>query len=287
MVDKVYLNEESMPLKFQFCKLRAVAPHYHEDQIVIMIVLRGKVKLHAGSLHRKLGEGEMAFINAGEVYYTEKEIENEIMVVHIKTNDKIYKKSCAFSKSECTGLKLNIMALANIYYMNELVEEDLYIKACQKILKIIDDIFAVSVRSLVEYINIDFQRRLTVADVENATGMNGRSVTAALKREEFGCFLDCLNYVRCTAADRMLLGSKIKVNEIATRNGFSSVRSFIRDFTAYSGRTPLQQRKFYKEISKHKFNRIVELPQHYTLQEIRRYVGDLYISMWMEKVSNS
>lgn len=284
MIDFVNLNDAAFPLTCQILELRAVAPHYHDNLVVLVIVLEGKVVLHAGGLHRELKEGEMAFINTGEVHYTEDGRNNKVLVVHADAKGDFYRNSCAFEKSEYADLKINLLSITYAYYMDELIDENEYRIICDNIAEMIKSTFNISAKKLAGHIQNNYMHRMSGIDVADATGLNSKAITAMLKKEGLGTFSDYLRYVRCTVADKLLVTSKIKINVISDLAGFSSVRSFIRDFTVYSGRTPLQQRKYYKEISKHKFNRTMDVPNHQKVEILCQYAGNLYMRGYLSSV---
>ena len=282
MIDYVYLSDEKLSVSCKVQRLRAVEPHYHVDRIVLLLVLEGTLNLHAGSVHRILSEGEFAFVNMGEIHYTEETQGNKVLVVHVTALDGYYKNSKVFGAEQLMELKEKLLMLSYFYYMEELIEENEYERICGEITETIKEIFAVSEEQLVKNICLNFHKKITVESVGEKVGFNGRKVTSCLQKDELGGFFRYLMFIRCKAADKLILETNMKIKKISEITGFSSVRSFIREYTAYTGRTPLQQRKFYKEACKHKFNRINEMAPRYIASEICRYVGRLCISRCLE-----
>ena len=283
MVDYIDLRDEDFPVTCRLQRLRAVEPHYHDDHIVIMFVLRGSVSLHTGNVHCKLKEDELAFLNAEEIHYTEEEVDNEILVAHIKTAGNYYCNSKVFGKGQLAELKEQLLMLTYFYYMDELIEEDLYMKICNQIVELVNSLFKLSENRLVEYIVTNFHRHITSQYIGEKLGINGKRLTVLLQNDGAGSLTGFVAYLRCRAADKMILNTDMQVKRICRLAGFTSERSFIRDYKAYSGKTPLQQRKLYKELCRHKFYRVKDCTPYHITETIRQYTGKLHIRIFLDK----
>lgn len=95
---------------------------------------------------------------------------------------------------------------------------------------------------LVAYVERNYRRRVTLADLSRSTGYNA-SYISQLFKEKLGInFSEYLLRVRLAAATLALSSGDGRVADIAADHGFSDLKSFNTAFKRTFGRTPVQYR---------------------------------------------
>jgi len=293
MIDYVNYKADEMPVTCKLQKLRDVQPHYHDDYVVLIYVLDGQLEIYSGGSHSKMKAGDLFFVNRREVHYTVNGSDNSVVVAHVKVQE----KECYIRKKECFSealkdLKKYLLALTYLENTERLIEESEYVKLCEKVTSLVKTIFyvkapeksRVDVNDVCRYLQEHYIKKFSPEKISDVLGITSIHLTNLLKYSGAGTFMEYLSYIRCREAECLLLDTNLSVQKIAGRCGFSSVQIFIRKYKTFSGRTPLQQRKYYKEISKHKFNRIKDYPSYYTMERITRCLGELCINSILDGI---
>ncbi len=290
MIDYVNLKAEDMTVTCKLQKLKDVPPHYHDDYVTLLYVLDGQLEVFSGSFHLKMKAGDFTFINKREVHYTVNGIDNNVIVAHIKVKENsFYSRKENYLPNE---LERYILALAYLENSDLLVEENEYMELCAKVTSLIEQIFVikapeksrVNVKEVCRYLHNNYAKKISLEEMSVTLGISPIHLTNLLKNAGAGTFSEYLSDIRCREAECLLLNTDLSVQKIADRCGFSSVQTFIKTYKNFSGRTPLQQRKHYKELLKHKFNRIRDCTSYYAVERITRCLGELSIKSILEGV---
>lgn len=100
-----------------------------------------------------------------------------------------------------------------------------------------------SIRNLINYININYANQLTLSALSNMAGYSDAHL-CRLFSSIVGCSpITYLNTVRCENAYRLLKETDLSITEIATASGFNDANYFTRTFKKLLGQTPSQVRK--------------------------------------------
>lgn len=91
------------------------------------------------------------------------------------------------------------------------------------------------------HITLQDGRFATLPEVSQALCLSGRSLSRALQREGTS-YYEILESVRAERAVNMLTGSRLSVEQIACRLGYTDTSNFIRAFRRWHGCTPHQYR---------------------------------------------
>ena len=286
MIDFIELNEESFPIDCRLQKIKSVQPHFHSDCMVLMYVLRGQFEIHSGDFRKKAEPGDLIFINPGEVHYTSGGIENEVLVAHIKTgNNECFSRKKTYNEEHINLLKMYLLALIYLYNMEELIEEFDYMNICCKTCELVKKIFGIDTDRCLKvhptevycYISKNYYKNITAENVADYFNISTKHLLTLIRYCGAEKFSELISDIRCREADQLLLETDSKIQTIAKKCGFLSMSVFIKKYKAFSGNTPLQQRKCYTELSKHIFNRVKDCPQYYTIESSKKYLGELCV----------
>ena len=151
------------------------------------------------------------------------------------------------------GVDINVLLNKNLDYINKVLNINTQEDLCAWISRALDD-FTESVytsqdarkmsqlRPAVEYMDCNFDRPLTLADIARAAHLSV-SRLAHLFREQMGITLiDYLTNVRINHAKRMLLTTDLNCTRICFEVGYNNQSYFTRTFRQITGMTPRQFR---------------------------------------------
>jgi AraC-like DNA-binding protein len=101
------------------------------------------------------------------------------------------------------------------------------------------------VEKTMQYINHNFDKVITLADVARLANMSEASFSRFFKMRTGMTFIDSLNEVRLGHASRMLIDTTQSISEIAYHSGFNNISNFNRIFKKKKGTTPKAFRESY------------------------------------------
>lgn len=102
---------------------------------------------------------------------------------------------------------------------------------------------------IINYISQNFTLDISMRNLSDALGYSYNYTSAIFKKIFEANFLDVINSYRIEAAARLLPDTEKTITQIATGVGYSSLRSFNRNFMKYTGKTPTEFRKSFTEES--------------------------------------
>ena len=104
-----------------------------------------------------------------------------------------------------------------------------------------------STAGVIEYINENYKRKLTNAELAERAGYHEYHLNRLLKKEMGITLHKYVLRLRITEAERLLLITDMSVADISEEVGFESATHFATQFKVMSGCTPLEYRKKYKQ----------------------------------------
>jgi AraC-like DNA-binding protein len=96
-----------------------------------------------------------------------------------------------------------------------------------------------------EYLNQNFDKQITLAEVARQAGMTEVSFSRFFKSRSGKTFIDSLNDIRMGHASRMLIDTTQSISEIAYNCGFNNISNFNRIFKKKKNCTPKEFREGY------------------------------------------
>ena len=101
------------------------------------------------------------------------------------------------------------------------------------------------IEKVFEYMNLNFNRQITLAEVSRIANMPEASFSRFIKKHTGISFIDSLNEIRLGHVSRMLIDTTQSIAEVAYKCGFNNVANFNRTFKSKKGFTPKDFRKNY------------------------------------------
>jgi AraC-like DNA-binding protein len=101
------------------------------------------------------------------------------------------------------------------------------------------------IEKVFEYMNRNFNRQVTLAEVSRIANMPEASFSRFIKKHTGYSFIDSLNEIRLGHVSRMLIDTTQSIAEVAFKCGFNNMANFNRTFKSKKGFTPKDFRKNY------------------------------------------
>ena len=100
-----------------------------------------------------------------------------------------------------------------------------------------------SIRKAMDYIQSNFNEKISLSDMAASVGMNPKYFCSYFKKHTLTTPVTYLTMLRIRHAKALLQEKQLSVLEVALSCGFDNVSFFIRQFKAVTGQTPGQYRK--------------------------------------------
>ncbi|WP_348083564.1 AraC family transcriptional regulator [Mucilaginibacter sp.] len=101
------------------------------------------------------------------------------------------------------------------------------------------------IERVLEYINNNFPKGITLGEVSRVANMPPGSFSRFLKKRTGFTFIEILNEVRLGHVSRMLIDTTQSISEIAYKCGYNNMANFNRTFKSKKGCTPIDFRNSY------------------------------------------
>ena len=262
-----------IPISAKLMNIRHYNSHMHEDSLELLYCISGHLNLVSAHMdYLQLNENELLLLDRSDIHYAWSDEDNKILVVHIDlTGYKLYTErikylffSCAsflckpaqrISMDQITDLML---ASAYVKYSEEGGTPDVYAKLHNSLAKLLVEEFSwfavenltsrenekyrERLEGILKYVQLHYDEKITVSQLAKRYYINENYLSQFLKTTSFESFSMLLQYIRCYEAERLLLTTNMKIQEISDRCGFSSVKYFHKYFKLLWGITPLQHK---------------------------------------------
>ena len=177
-------------------------------------------------------------------------------LVNIRNMFENSKRGVLFSKASIEAISPRIVALSKKNGFDSILElmsiiHDLSISRDIKLLS--DATFTVDqlnfnsrrIEHVFEYMNNNFSKQITLADVAKIANMPEASFSRFIKKRTGFSFVDSLNEIRLGHVSRMLIDTTQSISEVAFKCGFNNMANFNRTFKNKKGFTPKEFRENY------------------------------------------
>lgn len=291
---QLILKEEPIKGKrFQFTVTRVtkanangflVRPHWHE-QLEFIKVKRGKVVVTIDENKFKAEEGDLIFINSGQIHIMEPigddaSIEGMIFGKHLISDlsesydtrhlyylhisGKIHRNLFSLSHDLWRELNECMEASSNEYYAQDICHE-MIIKSC--IYRMITAILRyyreqnnvntaiamrrveqhyAQLRPVLDYIETHISESLSLESLSKLIHLSPYHFSRLFKKTTSVTLTDYITSTRIRIAKKLLIEDKLTVTEIAESTGFHDVSYFGRVFKKEVGMTALQYKKMFQ-----------------------------------------
>lgn len=269
--------EPDFPFRLFFNEGYTNTPHHWHEDIEIIYLVEGNVKVGINNDIYHLEVGDILIIGSGEIHYffKQREFSNRAVIQFRMsiydtflsgTKDKsIIKPMFNHSKLLTRGSELHALMEKQI---RELIHEYSEAKGGYKlILKArLYDLAGILLRHMpkeeysvkdesrqkeklekldkvFQYVEKNYQNHITLEEISKVSGFSKYYFTRFFKENTGMTFLDYLNNFRIMKSEWYLMDEKESIIEVAFKSGFNSVKTFNRVFKNLKGCTPMEYRK--------------------------------------------
>lgn len=113
----------------------------------------------------------------------------------------------------------------------------------KQLFKLVTNVSNLSVDTAIRYINENYQKPITLADIANLVGLSESHLSTIFKTETKLGFLQYLTAVRINKVCLLLEEPRFNISEIASSSGFANPGYFTKIFKRYTGKTPSEYRE--------------------------------------------
>ena len=254
-------------------------PYHWHEALEIVQVLKGSVNIGMGNDELSMREGDVAITNMGELHRMTGDGEDEILFLHIDPAfcrsvlpDRYLFLYCCSTYHEAQApekygvLKDYIARLAGLLGADQRGADNGNLKKLLKEMlaytvynfdflrwgfgtEPFDEKRVARLRQMARHTTSDAEVRLGLTALAAELGVSLQHISGDIK-EKFGMsFQELMCYGRCECAARLLLGSGLRVVEIAEDCGFSDAKYLIKYFRRFFHATPSDFRKAHKADS--------------------------------------
>ncbi|ACU06177.1 MULTISPECIES: AraC family transcriptional regulator [Pedobacter] len=252
--------------------------HYHEEYELNLILNAKNAKRIVGNHIHLIDDLELVFVgpNLSHAWFTHECKSSEIIEVTIQFHKDFLdetilrrnqlsfirnlfersKKGIAFSTETIKAIKPRILDLCQKNGFDSVLEllsilHDLSIS--RNMVTLSDAAFinqhssynSRRIEKVFEYLNANYSKQITLADVAKITNMPDVSFSRFIKKRTGKTFIDSLNEIRLGHASRLLIDTTTTISEIAYSCGFNNISNFNRIFKRKKNTTPKQFRDNY------------------------------------------
>lgn len=289
------------------CNIKHSGINSHDNAIELIFCLQGTFSMRSSHRHITLNAGDVFSIDPGDVHCMYSESDNLILIIHINRYTTKYSQeriSNCFLACETQHMSylqrspmyqvkdLMLAAYLQAYYNDDLVSQkqtadqllDLLVEHFDWLSFIWDPMntntfFHERFHRIIHYCQENYKEKITVKQLAEMEHINKNYFSSFLSKTSFYNFSNMLNFIRCDAAEKLLITTDVNVIEISSICGFSDPKYFYKHFASWWSMSPAKLRKWYKEYA--------EIPEEvyiYSLQDGSAVIRDYLPLYHLERV---
>lgn len=281
LVSKEFIfKETNEKVKSSVIRITHCKAHCHPDAIELIIVLKGMVNMRSSYRHITLNMGDTFTIDPGDIHCIYSQTDSVLLSIHINIDNDIYTKerlqNCFFACEiqhltkeqmvNCYALCDNILAVAlnsngnikgtpsdttSIYLkniLNHLVNNFDWLSFAWDPLND-NPVLQDRCQRIIGYCQSHYMEKISLSMFSSQEHLSENYFSVLMKKTSFGGFSNMLNFIRCDAAQHMILETDLRIIEISSRAGFSDPKYFYKYFNKWWGISPAKLRKWYMEYA--------------------------------------
>ncbi len=266
---------EGTPVAVRACSIERYVPHYHENCLELMFVLKGKALVKASYDRFDMEAGDFVLINNGDVHYIRGSADNIIISIYLDI-DRLKQdyKHLEHLYFICESFNANSMQEAYLQEIRRIIvaivteaadrngSKD---KITEETCKLIDILIYkfdlvhyhncrdISETQLERYHRIvteveqRYGEKLELEDIAQKEFIGRNYISQFWKNMTNMNFTEYLNSRRSEMAERMLLATDKSINEISLVCGFSDPKYIYKNFRKWYEKTPSEYKKEYEK----------------------------------------
>ena len=265
---------EGTSVAVRACSIERYVPHYHEDCLELMFLLKGTALVKASYDRFDMEAGDFVLINNGDVHYIRGSADNIIISIYLDLNmlkqDYEHLESLYFI---CESFNANSMQEAYLQEIRRIIvsivteaadrnrDTDKITAEVRKLIDILIYKFDlvhyhngrdISETQLERYHRIvmeveqRYSEKLELEDIAQKEFIGRNYISQFWKNMTNMNFTEYLNSRRSEMAERMLLATDKSINEISLVCGFSDPKYIYKNFRKWYEKTPSEYKKEYE-----------------------------------------
>ena len=267
---------EGIPCEATLCRVDRALPHYHPQDLVFVFCLRGTVHLVASDQKQTLTAGQIHSIDYRDIHYLWAEEDNEVLIFHLDLRNIPYdweqiryvffaceSNHCyAYQRDAMEAVKEMILSFSYDFFVRRHAPED-YAGPVEFFSFYLLQYFNwFNYENQDEYMNEDlyerfhrvlaycidhYDQKISISHLAAAEHISKNYFSQFISNTVFRSFSNMIKYIRCYAAEYLLLTTDRPNADIAYECGFSDPKYFYSAFKQFWGCTPSEHRAHYEE----------------------------------------
>lgn len=253
--------------------VKSIAPHYHEKELQIIVVLKGMIEIHKLDRKEIINEGQFVMVNRNithwiiskgayilsskinlknfkhihekieyvEFYHIKESIDRDMQhrLNNIIIDSVINNFICQNFQPESYDDSLNenqlISILYSFYRLNNFIklDDDEYVSD-----ELLDRYY-----NVVEYVNEHIHEKIVVDDILKYVYMNATYFSQFMKKVGGVGFKEYVSYTKYVKIIQYLINDDLTMSQIASKMGITDMKSFYSLFKKYYRMTPAKLKK--------------------------------------------
>ncbi len=282
--EKVYYSKD-VPIKISMCAVEEYPIHYHQNDLELMVVMEGTVKLIEGYRTILLKKGDVFIVNEWELHgiYSTGE-KNKLLFIQMNLTffqnsetdffyffliADTYYRGKKFDEPE-RKLKAALFKIVETALLKDENYESRLIEQCQSVLVFLkrnfqyfsvyeksyfinqidnkdNQIQATRVMELYRYMCENYTKKITLQEYANEKHINMYYLSHMITDSTGLSFQELLNFTRMEASEKLLLDTDKKISEIALDCGFSATRYYVKSFEKWYKTSPEEYRLIHRK----------------------------------------
>ena len=301
---------EGTPVAVRACSIERYVPHYHEDCLELMFILKGTALVRASYDRFDMEAGDFVLINNGDVHYIRGSADNIIISIYLDLNRlKQDYEHLEYLYFICESFNANSMQEAYLQEIRRIIvsivteaadrnrDTDKITAEVRKLIDILIYKFDlvhyhngrdISETQLERYHRIvmeveeRYSEKLELEDIAQKEFIGRNYISQFWKNMTNMNFTEYLNSRRSEMAERMLLATDKSINEISLVCGFSDPKYIYKNFKKWYEKTPSEYKKEYERYKAEG----TELAEYDSAEFLGRFGKEfIYASVDKEKAS--
>lgn len=271
---------DASPVSIQLCNVHHSPVHIHSSAVELIYCLEGHVQVRCNHEVVSLTPGQIFTVDFEDVHCLFSDSDNFLIIMHIDLKNinrpweflqSVYfaceDNSCQpYQKKHLQHIKNMVLATAFLHIKTGGMPVDRYRYTAQKIIDVLleyfdwfnyinvypnsNDEIRERFQAIATYCCNNYAKKVTISDLAKTVHINENYLSQFIHKSPYGNFGNMMGYIRCFAAQSLLLTTELSITEISDTCGFSDNKYFYKHFRLAWGSTPNEYRNWYKKYIK-------------------------------------
>lgn len=275
--EKSYFKDE-LPVNVVVANIKEYPIHFHDD-IEVVYVLDGKIRLKNGHYTYNLKRGDVYILNDREIHSLESTgQDNMVMMLQMDMEyfsnyySNLRNSFFVTDTEDDNDESIEVLRTLLAKIMMEILQkgygfEHKVIESTHNLIAclfsdfqyfVMDDgkfvketrpkgnkVLAGRLNRITDYMYDNYNRKLTLSEIAENEHLSIYYLSHVIKEATGLSFQDLLSFIRVEESEKLLLGTNKKIGAIAEETGFSAVRYYIKHFEHWFGMHPMEYRRQY------------------------------------------